>query len=84
MNKGLEALKRMYFHSLDLDLSITSDDYDIIEKALKALEIIKEKSVNVFYLKNTNSAEEYNIGLDLAKAWRLTQGEFDLLKKVLE
>ena len=56
---------------------------EVKDKKFKAFEIIKEKNVNVFYLKNANSVEEYNIGLDLPKIWQLTQEEFDLLEEVL-
>ena len=51
MSKELEALERLYCAGrLDLDYVLNgkqNQDYKIIEKALKALEIIKEKRVNV-------------------------------------
>lgn len=52
-------------------------------KQLKALEIIKEKQVNVLMIKLTcKTVEEYNHLIQ--PKWRtLTQEEFDLLKEVL-
>ena len=59
-----------------------------LEKKLKALEIIKEKSVDVGFLQWHSSVDSYNSYI-VEHAWTkhtrtLTQGEFDLLKEVLE
>ena len=101
MSKGLEALERIgkcYVNSESKDLMFTDNygnDYDIIEKELKALEILKEKRVNigcfyhvVFVLKKdyescklNNNNIMYNI-CDTEKEF-LTPEEFDLLKEVL-
>ena len=51
-------------------------------KELKALEIIKKKKVNVFWLFNSKDVDEYNSAF--YQEWRyLTQKEYDLLKEVL-
>ena len=51
-------------------------------KKLKALEIIKKKKVNVFWLFNSKDVDEYNSAF--YQEWRyLTQKEYDLLKEVL-
>ena len=51
----------------------------IIEKELKALEIIKEKNVDTFYLVTCPILDCYN-----SETWnKLTQEEFDLLKEAL-
>ena len=47
--------------------------------SLKALEIIKNKRVNVDWLLETEDVEEYNESL----YYELTVGEYDLLKEVL-
>jgi len=55
-----------------------------VDKKLKALEIIKEKGVNIYLLNETDNVEEYN---ELIKSHygmkQLTQEEYDLLKEVL-
>ena len=58
------------------------------EKKLKALEIIKEKRVNVFWLMEciscyTNALEKYNEEVLCKDIDCLTQEEFDLIKEVL-
>ena len=74
MSKGLEALeeikeirtKTYYVLELDLDDKLTKD-LSIIEKELKALQILKEKGIQ----------------LSLRYADKLTQDEYNLLKEVL-
>lgn len=51
-------------------------------KELKALEIIKEKGVNVGLLSRCANAERYNKGICYEPRY-LTQEEFDLLKEAL-
>ena len=57
-------------------------DCDIVEKELKALEIIKEKEVNVYDFKEYESKYEYNKHTK-EEFQELTQEEYDLLKEVL-
>ena len=58
------------------------DLLEIVEKALKALEIIKEKEVNVFIFLHSGDLETYN---DMVEDNRkLTQEEYDLLKEALK
>lgn len=52
------------------------------QKKLKALEIIKEKEVNVGLLSRCANAERYNNGICYEPRY-LTQEEYDLLKEVL-
>ena len=86
MSKELEALDRLYCAGrLDLDYVLDgkqNQDYKIIEKALKALEIIKEKGVNVGLLSRCANAERYNKGMCYESRY-LTQEEYELLKEVL-
>lgn len=64
------------------------EDFATIEKALKALkalEIIKKKSVDVGFLQYCSSVETYNAYI-IEHAWTkhtrtLTQEEYDLLKE---
>ena len=103
MSKELEALERLYCAGrLDLDYVLNgkqNQDYKIIEKALKALEIIKEKRVNVeefiemFEDWKEITYEEWIIyyeengyyiqGNEDFDYNRLAKEEFDLLKEVL-
>ena len=80
MSKELEALERIRSHNYH-ELS-KRECLNIIEKELKALEIIKEKEVNVFIFLHSGDLETYN---DMVEDNRkLTQEEFDLLKEVLK
>lgn len=95
MSKGLEALEKLYCAGrLDLDY-VGSDehknDYNIIEKELEALEIIKEKRVDVDLLmdcspydgyRHTTGLIEYNNSTTITQK-ELTQEEYDILKEVL-
>ena len=81
MSKGLEALENIRHY--DSRVGLHEDDYEVIGKELKALEIIKNKCVDVcdiicfaYSLCNYNRSRQ---GLSL-----LTQEEFDLLKEVLK
>ena len=53
-----------------------------VEKSLKALEIIKEKNVNMFWLKECFNLEQYNY--NMADYMKLTEEEFRILKEVLK
>lgn len=57
-------------------------------KSLKALEIIKEKDVNIGLVKVLGSVEQYNqtyvYDNMLNVKWCLTQEEFELLRSVIE
>ncbi len=77
MSKGLEALEKVNHPTCEADIEC----FDIIEKSLKALEIIKEKIVLVDVLFDTDTLEDYN---DFkSKQEQLTQEEYDLLKEVM-
>ena len=91
MTKGLEAL----YSGIEVNTkdygkctAYTPDCIDIIEKELKALEIIKNKRVDVDYF--LTIIEKYNELEKQMKVYNhlnsvyemLTQEEFELLKKV--
>ena len=92
MSKGLEALDGLRFDvsmAQYINYLEANKECDIIEKELKALEIIKNKKVNVDALLNCYFLCEYNEAMDytyneIANNFFLTQEEFDLLKEVLE
>lgn len=53
-----------------------------VEKSLKALEIIKEKTVDIWLIQNKKTLKQYNSMVDESR--QLTEEEFNLLKAVLE
>lgn len=94
MSKELEALKvwnavkkclNLYHHQVvkeDIDVkTVEGMSIDIIEKSLKALEIIKGKTIDLEYLKCCDTYKQYRI---ICSYWNaITEEEFDLLKEVL-
>ena len=64
MNKGLEALNRIgnmpTQNNIGLVMINTLRDYAIVEKELKALEIINEKDVDVVALRVSIDLKQYN------------------------
>ena len=79
MAKGLEALQEIKIKPFSWEK--LKDSLDIIEKELKALEIIKEKEVNIFIFLHSGDLETYN---DMVEDNRmLIQEEYELLKEVL-
>lgn len=71
--------------------SITINSMKPAEQAIKSLEIIKKKGVDVFYFMNCKTLEDYNDDLLASYGYEksdaeermLNQEEFNLLKKVL-
>ena len=56
----------------------------IVEKSLKALEIIKEKLVDVSLIKKYDFVEDYNSAVWISDRPKLVKEEFNLLKEALE
>ena len=95
MSKELEAFKNIIKLCEEYHLKFANTKptkvygYPIenIEKALIALEIIKEKSVSVGILQMSPNLDVYNNRIiehpNVVKTKKLTQEEFDLLKEVL-
>ena len=97
-----EALKSMCNHCEKLSIrngfigcpyrNISNDyceEFEIIKKELKALEIIKTKNVDIEYIKTCFDDEkggfkEYNAYVGHDEEYELSQEEYDLLKEVLE
>lgn len=77
MSKELEALQDL---SKLVFIYGGVKQYQIIEKSLKALEIIKEKQVNVNCIISGWSLGKYN---SYKTHISLTKDEYDLLKEVL-
>lgn len=82
---SLEALEKLRQNFKDDSHLFDYELFDIIETALKALEIIKEKRVNVHLLVLSDSLEKYNFkyNFNLLSYRKLTKEEYDLLKEVL-
>ena len=96
MNKVLKALEDLaymkeqlpFYDSMGFDSNIDESDFEAIETALKALEIIREQRVDFYKLFacfREGGLEKYNIYLDMLylPECHLTQEKFDLLKEVL-
>lgn len=86
MSKGLEALESIEMGFSYDNRILYDDEFIIIEKELKALEIIiKEKRVDIDLLLMADNVKEYNkychkyINIET----QLTKEEYDLLKEVL-
>jgi len=82
--KRYEEVKRSYGELQDVIACINCEH----RPKLLALEIIKEKQVNMYYLLSVDTVEDYNEIIDMKYAtyenFHLTQEEFNLLKEVLE
>lgn len=81
MNKELETLERIKEFYPQWRL-YNRNDFLIIETALKALEIIKEKEVVISILIRSNTLDEYNNN-PMFVSKLLTQEEYDILKEIL-
>lgn len=91
MSKELEALERLKNHTISYvgsDYKVSTDsreeqikDLELIEKSLKALEIIKEKRVDIGWLIRSENCSKYNLGVGESQA--LKKKQYDLLKEVL-
>ena len=72
-----------------LDRRFINGSFGIIETALKALNIIKEKNVDIDYIKTyfydkKGGFKDYNGWVGHDEDEELTQEEYELLKEVLE
>ena len=88
MSKELEALEILKF----LAYAKFEFDWDVLEKPLKALEIIKKKRVNIYYLEmwwlEKHTYEQYikdykDCDWGTLSEELLAEEEYDLLKEVL-
>lgn len=80
MNKELEALQDL---SKLVFVYGGVEQYRIIEAALKALEIIREKRVDVDMFLKCKDLDSYNYNILYWHGKSLTQEEFDCLREVL-
>lgn len=83
MSKSLLAFEEIY-----TQIYVSSENtkrIELIENELKALEIIKNKEINIhallIHLKRFDSPEGYNVLV--GEKYKLTQEEYELLKEVL-
>lgn len=82
----IEALKNIKIrcHSKVVWDDPIDSDLDIVEKSLKALEIIKEKLVDVSLIKKYDFVEDYNSSVWIAGRPKLVKEEYETIKEVLE
>ena len=84
ISKGLEALERLFRNLDDSDYFFNGEareDYLMLEKELKALEIIKENFVPYDIEMLKNGKVRIWVGHD--KYFDITKEEYDLLKEVM-
>ena len=97
MNKGLDLIQRQQPEIIDgyptgnVYVGLTAEELAELEKELKALEIVKEKKVNVYMLlacleSGGLGLERYNYYLDTQylPEYHLSQEQFDSLKEALQ
>ena len=91
MSKGLKALDDLRFDvsmAQYINYLEANKECDIIEKELKALEILKNKKVNLFHIWVFDDYEEYKAHYPFseysAAEDMLVTEEFDFLKEWLE
>lgn len=87
--KSLEALERLeketpvYFSTL-YDIDMWEEDIEIVRKALKALEIIRNNEVDCYDIINSTDYKHYLfLTKTYDKSWILKQKDYKLLKEVL-
>lgn len=91
-SEALECLFRIgYNHRENYINGRHKEDYNIVEQTLlkaqeqeKVLVIIKEKNVDIFWLKNSKTKSDYNSHVFISKINELTEEEFELLKRYFE
>ena len=83
MNKGLQALWRLKGEDRVgiYDEINMCQDFDIAEYYLKAIDILKEKNINVYWLKTSPNLSRYNLAVGTSQ--KLQRNEYALLKEVL-
>lgn len=86
VNKGLDLIQRQQPELIDgyptgnVYIGLTVEELAELGKELKALEIIKEKNVDIRGIKLGVAVGVYNALWAKKEEWHLTQEEFDLLK----
>ena len=77
--KQAKELKELYKE----ELKNTAYYNNLALKYKKALEIIKEKEVDIGWLKRAKDLHEYNSGMGINSYSALNQEEYELLKEIL-
>ena len=89
MSKGIKALKKLdkeMSRLCGMDIAYDGKVFDlfsIVGKELQALEIIKEKKVNVSALLELDDLQQYNDYCNMVSGCEKLGYEYDLLKEVL-
>lgn len=86
MSKGLDALEKLRQNNKDNSHLFDDELLETIEKELKALEIIIDKTVNVYdEIYETNDYEDYiaNFGYTQLQ-FNMTKEEYELVKEVFD
>lgn len=86
MSKGLDALDYIKFYTQEVDWAgclIYDEQFNIIEKELKALEILKDKLELYFKVEKDKDGNNYYYLFQKVCENYLTSKEYELLKDVL-
>lgn len=83
-NQRLKKVRDNYSDQLNYVWNIVNSLKDENTRLKQAIKILKAKLIPILLLQEVDTLEEYNEGLDDCDEYRLTQEEFDLLKKVFE
>ena len=83
--KGLDELRNPKEQNVLIDtITYRGKQFDIIEKELKALDIIQEKNVDIRGIKLTKDVHKYNLIFPTALNEFLEEQEYHLLSEVLK
>lgn len=86
MTKELEALRMLEQVCLVANVANMEEQINLIETTLKkidkAINLIKEKNVDVYWLRKSPSLPRYNIAVGCEQ--RLLKKEYNLLKEIFE
>lgn len=84
LQKENQELKEEFITTLKKNNETLKNEINKIDKLKKAIEILKNKKVNIDLLLNSSECCSYNFYAKKQDLEDLTQEEYDLLKEVLE
>lgn len=84
LEKLFNDIKQFEEHFLGCICNDTKEEYNLIEKDLKILEILKNKLVDITILYFSTCIEVYNCGFANRPKFQLTQEEYNKIKEWLD
>jgi hypothetical protein len=81
--KVLDAIKeQMPLYDEEGTITISKTEIRTLENSLKALEIIKEKRMDIYWLQTSPNLSHYNLAVGTNQ--KLKKAEYELLKEILK